>query len=116
MAPPPKEAAAATTGTFAVQQSKRDRAQQDTVRVDADTPASVVRRIAGKTFYLRDGVWTDAEFSAEARKPETTLVFGSDEYFALLKRESRLAEFFSLGERVVVVYGGQVYRVNASTK
>jgi Ca-activated chloride channel family protein len=108
------EAAAAKTGIVAVQQSKRDRAQQESVRVEADAPASVVRRVAGKTFYLRDGVWTDAEFNTEAHKPETALVFGSDEYFALLKREPRLAEFFSLGERVVVVYGGQVYRVNAT--
>jgi Ca-activated chloride channel family protein len=115
--PPPKEAAKAATGAVAVRQSKRDRAQQETLSIsteDKDTPASMVRNVGSKTFYLRDGVWTDAEFKAEARKPETTLVFGSDEYFALLKREPRLAEFFSLGEQVVVVYNGRVYRVNAS--
>jgi hypothetical protein len=76
----------------------------------------VVRSVGGKTFYLRDGVWTDAEFDSQARKPETALTFGSDEYFALLKSEPRLAEFFALGERVVVVYQGRVYRVNATTK
>jgi Ca-activated chloride channel family protein len=102
---------------MAVQQSKRDRAQQDAITIasdDKDTPSSVVRNIGNKTFYLRDGVWTDAEFKAEASKPETALVFGSDEYFALLKREPRLAQFLALGERVVVVYDGRVYRVNAS--
>jgi Ca-activated chloride channel family protein len=114
---PMKEAAKASTGAVAVQQSKRDRAQQETISIsseDKDTPASVVRNVGSKTFYLRDGVWTDAEFKAEARKPETTLVFGSDEYFALLKREPRLAEYFSLGESVIVVYDGRVYRVKAS--
>jgi Ca-activated chloride channel family protein len=113
---PPKEAAAAKTGALAVQQSKRDRAQQETLRVESESSASVVRSVSGKTFYLRDGVWTDSEFNAAARKTETALVFGSDEYFALLKREPRLAEFFALGERVVVVYDGRVYRVNAATK
>jgi Ca-activated chloride channel family protein len=116
-APPPKEAAKVATGSMAVQQSKRDRAQQDAITIgsdDKDTPSSVVRNVGNKTFYLRDGVWTDAEFKAEASKPETALVFGSDEYFALLKREPRLAQFLSLGERVVVVYDGRVYRVNAS--
>jgi Ca-activated chloride channel family protein len=114
---PPKEAAKATTGAVAVQQSKRDREQQETVSITSDdkaTSSSVVRSVGNKTFYLRDDVWTDADFKAEARLPETTLVFGSDEYFALLKREPRLAGFFALGERVVVVYGGRVYRVNAT--
>jgi Ca-activated chloride channel family protein len=115
--PPPKAAASATTGAVAVQQSKRDRAQQETIRVESDPAAgSGVRNVGGKTFYLRDGVWTDAEFKMDARLPETALTFGSDEYFALLKREPRLADFFSLGERVVVVYQGRVYRVNAATK
>jgi Ca-activated chloride channel family protein len=106
----------ARTGALAVQQSKRDRAQQETLRVESESSASVIRSVGGKTFYLRDGVWTDSEFDAAARKTETALVFGSDEYFALLKREPRLAEFFALGERVVVVYDGRVYRVNAATK
>jgi Ca-activated chloride channel family protein len=116
-APPPKAAAQATTGEVAVQQSKRDRAQQETVRVESDPAAGGgVRNVAGKTFYLREGVWTDAEFKADAKLPETVLTFGSDEYFALLKREPRLADFFALGERVVVVYQGRVYRVNEATK
>ena len=72
-----------------------------------------MRKVGDKTFYLRDDVWTDAEFKAEARKPETTLTFGSDEYFALIKREPQLARFFALGERVVVVFKGRVYRVGA---
>ncbi|HYG79336.1 MAG TPA: hypothetical protein VD861_03055, partial [Pyrinomonadaceae bacterium] len=110
-----EEAAKARTGALAVQQSKRDRAQQEAVTIageDADRSASVVRNVGNKTFYLRDGVWTDAEFKPEAGKPETKLTFGSDEYFAVLKRLPRLAEFFALGERVVVVYEGRVYRVN----
>ncbi len=109
-----EEAAKARTGALAVQQSKRDRAQQETVTItsdDKDTSSSVVRNVGNKTFYLRDGVWTDAEFKQDAGKPETSLTFGSDEYFALLKRLPRLAEYFALGERVVVVYEGRVYRV-----
>jgi hypothetical protein len=61
---------------------------------------------------MREGVWVDSEFKADAKLPETTLEFGGDEYFALIKREPQLARFFALGERVVVVYKGRVYRVN----
>ncbi|HYE65513.1 MAG TPA: VIT and VWA domain-containing protein [Pyrinomonadaceae bacterium] len=112
----PADAAKATSGLIAVQQSKRDRAQQEAVRVEEGAASSAVRSVGGKTFYLRDGVWTDAEFKEDARLPETTLIFGGDEYFALLRREPRLAEFFALGERVVVVYRDRVYRVNAASR
>jgi Ca-activated chloride channel family protein len=112
-APPPKEAARAKTGAVAVQQSKRDRAQQEAVRTENESPSSAVRKVGEKTFYLRDGVWVDAEFKMEAKLPETTLEFGSEEYFALLKREPQLARYFSLGERVVVIYKGRVYKVSS---
>lgn len=122
MAPPKEaapEAAKVTTGALAVQQSKRDREQQETVTItsdDKDITTAVMRNVGTKTFYLRDGVWTDSEFREGSGQPVTTLTFGSDEYFALLQKERRLAEFFALGERVVVVYQGRVYRVNAATK
>ncbi len=106
-----------TTGAEAVQMSKGVRAQQETVMVEADSPATSAtkRDVRGKTFYLREGVWTDAEFKAEARLPETTLAFGSDDYFTLLKQQPRLAEFFALGERVIVVFNSHVYRVEKAS-
>jgi Ca-activated chloride channel family protein len=112
-APPPKEAAKAKTGELAVRQSKRDRAQQEAVRAEEDAPSSAVRKVGDKTFYLRDGVWTDSEFKPDAKLPETAVEFGGEEYFALIKREPQLARFFSLGERVVVVYNGRVYKVSS---
>lgn len=117
-APPPmmpKAAdARATTGAVAVQQSKRAREQQEVVRVDKDSLSSAVKTAGGKTFYLREGVWTDSEFKVGTNLPETVLKFGSDDYFALLRQKPRLAEFFSLGERVVVVFEGRIYRVTAA--
>jgi Ca-activated chloride channel family protein len=106
--------ARATTGAVAVQQSKRARAQQEVMRVEKESVSSAIKNAGGKTFYLREGVWTDSEFKAGTSLPETVLKFGSDDYFALLKQKPRLAEFFSLGERVVVVFEGRIYRVNAA--
>jgi Ca-activated chloride channel family protein len=113
--PAPKEAAKATTGEYAVRESKRARAQQDATRADEDDRASstAVSKVGDKTFYMREGVWVDSEFKADAKLTETVLEFGGDEYFALIKREPQLARFFALGERVVVVYKGRVYRVNS---
>jgi Ca-activated chloride channel family protein len=117
--PPPPSAmkaadAQATTGVAGVQQSKRAREQQEAERFDQNSLSSAVRTVGGKTFYLREGVWTDAEFKPEARLPETVMKFGSDDYFALLKQKPRLADFFALGERIVVVFEGKVYRITAA--
>ena len=110
---PKMKAAEIATGIDAVQQSKMQREQQDQIRLKDNTRTDAVKRIAGKTFYLIDGVWTDSEFKAESRLPETVIVFGSDEYFALLNQNPKLGSYFSLGEKVVVVLDGRVYRVNA---
>jgi Ca-activated chloride channel family protein len=111
----PKAAdARATTGSIAVQQSKRAREQQDTMRIDGADTSAAIKNAGGKTFYLRDEVWTDSEFKAGTRLPETVVKFGSDEYFALLKQKPHLATFFSLGERVIVVLDGRIYRVDAA--
>ncbi|HYO92755.1 MAG TPA: hypothetical protein VEQ40_14025, partial [Pyrinomonadaceae bacterium] len=108
--------ARATTGAAAVQQSKMARKQQETVTVDKDEAlSSAVKTTAGKTFYLRGKVWTDAEFKQDSRLPEVEVTFGSNEYFDLLKRERRLAQYFSLGEEVLVVLDGRVYRVKPAT-
>jgi hypothetical protein len=37
--------------------------------------------------------------------------FGSDEYFDLVKRERGLGQYLALGEQVVVVWNGKVYRI-----
>lgn len=113
-AAPVDNLATLSSGADAVKESKRARAQQESVSVKDDESSistSVARKVGGKTFYQREGVWMDADFKAGAKMPETVLTFGSDEYFALLKREPRLGEYFALGERVVVVLDGRVYRV-----
>ncbi len=106
----------ATTGAVAVQQSKRAREQQELVRVDNYSPSTQVKTIGGKTFYLRTNVWTDSEYKADAKLPETVVKFGSAEYFDLLKQKTQLGKFFSLGEAVVVVLDGRVYRVESDGK
>jgi Ca-activated chloride channel homolog len=111
-APPPPAAAKARTGEAAVRESKRQRAQQDVVRLDDADAGESVRKVGGKTFYLREGVWVDAEFREDSRLPETKLAFGGEEYFALVGREPELARYLALGERVVVVFKGRVYRVS----
>lgn len=101
------------TGEQAIRLSKAAREQQDASRLKLDERLTSMRRAGGKTFYLVDGVWIDSEFKAESKLEETAVKFGSDEYYALLKKNPKLGSYFSLGERIVVVFEGRVYRVNA---
>jgi Ca-activated chloride channel family protein len=107
--------ASVTTGVDAVQLSRQSRGQQQSEVLKDETRTDAVRRAAGKTFYLIDDVWTDSEFKHDAGLPETVVKFGSEEYFALLKQYPKLGSYFALAERVVVVFEGRVYRVNAAT-
>ena len=102
-----------TTGAEAVQLSKAAREQQDVLGLKDERKSDDVKRAGGKTFYLDNNVWVDSEFKADLGLPETALTFASDEYFALLKQIPKLGTYFALGEKVVVVFEGRVYRVNA---
>ena len=107
-----------TTGQGAVEASKDSRAMQETVTVTGDSENAFVlqtdmqiRKVGVKTFYLENGVWIDSEFKEEAKISETKLKFASEEYFDLVTKEKELAQFFALGEQVVVVWKGKVYRI-----
>jgi Ca-activated chloride channel family protein len=116
-AAPPKAAdAVAITGNTAVYQSKRAREQQEVLMLENETASSIVKNVGGKTFYLRDDVWTDSEFKVGTGLPESVVNFGSDEYFTLLKQKPGLGQFFSLGKRVVVVFEGRIYRVTSTSR
>ncbi len=68
-----------------------------------------VRRVAGKTFNFDDGFWVDSEF--EDGMKIIVVEANSDEYFDLLSLDARMAEWLSLGEKVVIVHGGVAYRI-----
>jgi hypothetical protein len=107
------------TGRGAVAASRAAREMQEAVTVEgvaAGPAAASVQRVGDKTFYLREGVWTDAEIRADVRLPETTVTFGSDEYYALLGRVPALGRYFALGEQVAVIVDGRLYRVRAATR
>ena len=95
----------------AASKQKEELRKADKVPV-ADPAGGQMRQAAGKIFYLRDGVWTDSEFKADAKLPVVALKFSGDEYFNLIGQEPKLADCFALGKRVVVVWKGKIYRVD----
>ncbi len=111
----PAPAKMSATGQGAVQESKKAKDQQATVTVNAEDDETIktgaVKKVGAKTFYLENGVWIDSEFKEESKLAEIKLSFASDAYFDLVGREKQLAQFFSLGEQVIVVWKGKVYRI-----
>jgi hypothetical protein len=67
------------------------------------------RRVAGKTFRLAKGEWTDASFDPAAGLPIRD-VTGPDQRSSVLSLLPGLAPYAALGDRVLVVFDGTVYR------
>lgn len=105
----------AVSGEQAVKTSKDLKEKKEAVTITANDDEILktgnVKKVGVKTFYEENGIWTDGEFKAEAKLTEIKLQFASDEYFDLVTKEKELAQFFALGEQVVVVWKGKVYRI-----
>jgi Ca-activated chloride channel family protein len=105
----------AQSGADAVTLSKKVREQQENNFIldgeDEAIKTGAVKKVGIKTFYLENGVWIDSEFKETAGLPEVKVKFAADNYFDLVAKEKELAQFFSLGEQVVVVWKGKIYRV-----
>jgi len=110
------------SGAKAVQMSIQQNRMKDNASIAAspkmDAEEQVVVRdterdrfIGNRSFYRQGTQWIDFDFRSERNLPETTVRFGSDEYFALVQREKGLAQYLALGEEVVVVWKDRVYRV-----
>jgi Ca-activated chloride channel family protein len=112
---PPKAAIDSVSGANAVTMSKDAKKMKEEDKVSASDDEAVktglVKKVGIKTFYFENGVWIDSEFKENAKMTEVRLSFASDAYFDLVTKEKELAQFFSLGEQVVVVWKGKVYRI-----
>jgi Mg-chelatase subunit ChlD len=114
-APPTTDMLRAESGAGAVAMSKdaKKLKEEDKVsaRDDEAVKTGMVKKVGIKTFYLQNGVWTDSEFREDAKLTEIRLAFASDAYFDLVTKEKELAQFFSIGEQLVVVWKGKIYRI-----
>ena len=75
---------------------------------------SGVKRVEGKAFRPVGGEWVDMSYEQAAGLPEVDIA-GPDERRRILSRLPALAPYFALGDRVVVVFEGTVYRLRAGS-
>ncbi|MEQ8675757.1 MAG: VIT domain-containing protein [Aggregatilineales bacterium] len=73
-------------------------------------PQNALVNVNDKTFVYQNGIWTDTTFQPDNMET-TQIVFLSDTYFDLLTEMPDLADYFSVGENVIVVIDGTAYEV-----
>jgi uncharacterized protein YegL len=100
------------SGESAVVYSKAEKEMKESANIGSpESYFTSVRTVADKTFQLKGEEWVDTEVKESSSLPKVETQFGSDEFFSLIAKEPKLAEFFSLGKKVTVVFKGKVYRV-----
>ena len=109
-APAAQEAIAArqTLGVGAVKAAKATQA----FKLEDRAAQAVSERILykdDKTFYLKDGVWTDSEYQDGAAVTEVK--FNSDAYYRLIVEKPGLAKYLSAGNKLIVVFEEVSYRI-----
>jgi Ca-activated chloride channel family protein len=72
--------------------------------------AAPIITVAGKTFILQDGVYTDTTYDPDTMTTEK-IAFLSDAYFDLLTQSPELAEYLAIGDALIVVYEGVAYEI-----
>jgi len=103
------QAATAMPEPSAVQASRDLRALKEAGAAAAESQAAQVRRVAGKTFELRDGVWTDRDYEKEMGM--LRIKWGSDAYFSVIDALPQVKDYLTLGEAVIVVIDGKALSV-----
>jgi uncharacterized protein YegL len=100
-------------GDAAVAYSKAEKEMKESDKVGGlDGYVTSIRTIGEKTFQLKEEVWIDTEFKETLTLPKVEMQFGSDEFFNLIAKEPKLADYFSLGKKVIVIYKGKVYKIS----
>jgi Ca-activated chloride channel homolog len=111
----------ADTGRSAVVRAKKLSVLKDSVALDADKeekgaaapgPATGMKTVGDKTFYMRDGYWTDSTYDQDKSPKPEEVTFGSNEYFDLFKKVPGISKYLAVGRQVLVVYQGHCYKIS----
>lgn len=104
-------APAPTAGAAAVRDSEALRGLREapSATTSAAAQPAQMRTVDDKTFLLRNGVWTDTHYREGMKTMDVG--FGSANYFALLAARPEWGRYFAVGDKLIVLLDGVVYRV-----
>ena len=87
-----------------------DNAEKE-VRLGLGGRGVAIKRVGDRTFYFRNGAWTDSTVEPKDLESAIKIVFLSDEHLQLAASDPDLAKCLAVGDRVTVSWKGKVYRV-----
>ncbi|MEJ2055850.1 MAG: VWA domain-containing protein, partial [Calditrichaceae bacterium] len=100
-------APAAASGKGAVMSS---RVQKKISNTQQSTQMLVtMKRAANKTFYLKNGVWT--EHSIDANNDAVKIKFLSQDYFDLLQKDNQIKDILAIGEKILFKWENEIYKI-----
>jgi Ca-activated chloride channel family protein len=67
-----------------------------------------VKNLGKKTFYFKDGIWTESDYNNEKT---IQIKFLSEEYFKLLKLSPEIGKYISIGKNIIFKFKGKWYRI-----
>lgn len=67
--------------------------------------------VAGKTFFQNDKQWIDSEIQKHSEAKRVRIQFGSPEYFELIVKNEKVAQWLALGQNVQFVLDNTIYEV-----
>lgn len=79
----------------------------------ADNMLLNVKNISGKTFILRDGIWTEKGLQVDSENT-VTITFLSRRYFELIDSYPQLKHILALGDNILFEWQGRLYRIENS--
>ncbi len=100
---------APVSGKLAVIAAKERNNLKNSMIADKGLLSKDSKTVDDKTFYFSGGTWTDSSCNSSS-KP-IVIVFGSKEYFELLKNQPGIAKYLSVGKQVLLSFKGNVYKV-----
>lgn len=94
-----------------VKASKAMQNMKQADKLESDEVSQQFKSVAGRTFTLNEGVWTDHSYDVKKKYTEKNITFGSDEYFSFIQKNPKYLEIFQLGEKIIFVEGDVCYKI-----
>jgi len=102
-----------SSGKSAVMSS---RALQKVTELEQDREMiTTVKRIGGRTFSLKEGVWIEKGLEKKIKQSKK-IEYLSDEYFKLARSDKQLRKILALGEKVIFEWNGEIFRVESNNE
>lgn len=117
-AAPPPEAPKAAESNRPLGRSRARLGLRDSSSNESVPPRNADREIRGKKFFLKDGTWTDRDYSPDKDLPIITLIRDSNVYKEVLSKRTSLKPYldqFAVSERAIIVFKGTVYKLIPQT-